>query len=99
MKKADKKVPKLVRGQKARTAKGYKENVKREEALGKSKQRAYGTAYGEAYLAIDEAARKLADAKKRMKKHEAEMRKMEKKLKAKEPYEKKMVKRMMKKKK
>lgn len=63
----NKKVPKLVKGQKARTNKGFQENIKREKALGKSEKRAVGTAYGEDYLAYDKdkarARKKHADEK------------------------------------
>lgn len=60
----DKKTPKLVRGPKARTRKGFAENIKREEKLGKGKKRAVGTAYGEAYLGIDKLEKNAAKRKK-----------------------------------
>lgn len=53
-----KKVEKLVTGPKARTRKGFAENMKREKELGKSKKRQAGTAYGEAYIGIDDLERK-----------------------------------------
>lgn len=43
----------LVKGQKARSQKGFKENIKTMEKAGYGKKRAIGTAYGEADLAID----------------------------------------------
>lgn len=52
-----KKIGRLVRGAKARTAPGFAENIKREKALGKSEKRAVGTAYGESYLGIDDLER------------------------------------------
>lgn len=55
----------LVKGSKARTRKGFAKNIKTMEKAGKSKKRAVGTAYGEAYLGIDEMERK-AKRKKRM---------------------------------
>lgn len=62
-----KNTPKLVKGQKARTNKGFQENIKREKSLGKSEKRAVGTAYGEDYLAYDKskakARKKHADEK------------------------------------
>ena len=61
---AKKKAPKLVRGAKARTKAGFAENMKREKALGKSKKRAVGTAYGEAFLGIDKLERAAAKRKK-----------------------------------
>ena len=53
----------LVKGQKARTNKGFQENIKTMEKAGKSKKRAVGTAYGEDYLAYDKA-QKAKKAKK-----------------------------------
>lgn len=49
-----KKTPKLVTGPKAKTRAGFSENIQREKSLGKSEKRAVGTAYGEAYLGIDD---------------------------------------------
>lgn len=64
-----KNTPRLVKGRKARTRKGFDENIKREESLGKKPKRAVGTAYGEAYLGIDkmekDAAKRKAKAKKK----------------------------------
>jgi hypothetical protein len=51
-------LPKLVRGPKAKTRAGFHENIERERALGKSPKRQAGTAYGEAYLGIDDLERK-----------------------------------------
>ena len=48
----------LVKGTKARTRKGFAENIKTMEKSGKSRKRSIGTAYGEAYLGIDKAERK-----------------------------------------
>lgn len=59
-----KKVSPLAKGKKAVTPKGFAENIKREKELGKSKKRAVGTAYGEAYLGID----KMEDKKRKKKK-------------------------------
>ena len=53
----DRDTPKLVKGPQARTREGFSENVKREKSLGKSEKRAVGTAYGEAYLGIDDLNR------------------------------------------
>lgn len=57
-------VPKLARGKKAVTKKGFSENIKRERMLGKSTKRAVGTAYGEAYLGIDKMEKKAEKKKK-----------------------------------
>lgn len=56
---------KLTRGAKARSPKGFADNMKREKELGKSKKRQVGTAYGEADLAIDSARRKKRAAKEK----------------------------------
>lgn len=48
----------LVKGQKARTKKGFAENIKTMKKAGKSTKRAVGTAYGEADLAIDKAKKR-----------------------------------------
>ena len=50
-------IPGLVTGPKAESREGFAQNVRREEALGKSKKRAMGTAYGESYLGIDKMER------------------------------------------
>lgn len=65
----------LVRGEKARTRKGFAENMEREKELGKSKKRQVGTAYGEAYLGIDKAERR-----DRTKGYEADMKAMTRKM-------------------
>lgn len=59
------KPPKLVKGPKAKSRKGFAENIKREKDMGKSKKRAVGTAYGEAYLGIDKLEKKAAKRRKR----------------------------------
>lgn len=46
----------LAKGKKARTPKGFQENIKTMNKA--SKKRAVGTAYGEADLAIDKAKKK-----------------------------------------
>lgn len=56
----------LVKGPKAKTRKGFSKNVETMEKSGKSKKRALGTAYGEAYLGIDDMEKK--DRKKKSKK-------------------------------
>lgn len=61
----------LVKGPKAKSRKGFAKNVKVMEKAGKSKKRAVGTAYGEAYLGIDDLeknARKNKMRRKLMKK-------------------------------
>lgn len=58
-------VPKLAKGKKAVTRKGFSENIKREKMLGQSTKRAVGTAYGEAYLGIDKMEKKAAKKKKK----------------------------------
>ena len=58
----------LVKGKKARTRKGFAENISTMEKAGKSRKRSVGTAYGEAYLGIDKAekmARKKGKKKDR----------------------------------
>ena len=65
---AKKKGP-LVKGPKAESRKGFKKNIKTMEKAGYSKKRAVGTAYGEAYLGIDDMEKK--DAKKRRAKAKA----------------------------
>lgn len=58
--------PALVRGQEARTQKGFKANVEREEMLGRPEKQAVKVAYKEADDAITESrARKIKkDTKK-----------------------------------
>lgn len=48
----------LAKGKKARTPKGFQENIKTMKKAGYGKKRAVGTAYGEADLAIDKAKKK-----------------------------------------
>jgi hypothetical protein len=57
--------PKLVKGAKAETKKGFAQNIKREKMLGKSEKRAVGTAYGESYLGIDKMEKAAAKRKKK----------------------------------
>lgn len=62
----------LVKGPKAKSKKGFKKNIETMEKAGYPKKRAVGTAYGEAYLGIDDLERKKArkkriEAKKRKK--------------------------------
>lgn len=64
-KSASKKIPKLIRGPKARTAKGFAENIKREKELGQTRKRAVGTAYGEAYYGIDDLERAARERKRK----------------------------------
>ena len=49
---------KLVKGKKASTRKGFKQNIKVMEKAGKSKKRAVGTAYGEADLGMRKRKKK-----------------------------------------
>lgn len=57
----------LVKGPKAKSAKGFAKNVKTMEKAGKSKKRAVGTAYGEAYLGIDDLEKNAQKNKMRRK--------------------------------
>lgn len=59
-----KKKEQLVYGMKAKSPKGFQENIKRELDLGKSQKRAVGTAYGEAdrgMMSMDQLYKKIKD--------------------------------------